>query len=364
MKATSLLLALASALAIRPATAATLLLGGYPNSVLVFDEAKGQIVDRIPLTTGLPTSMRLSQDRKKLFVTTNDHSGVEVIDVDTRKVINHFVLNTPTTMYRFAGGTPDPEGKVLYTVSMEMDKKVDRYEIAKPKYTVIDLAQQKIARTVDIPQQDENANSGGYGRGGFEISPDGKYLYQFRDSVVILSTDDFKVIDRIDLSKPDLPGMENIGFGGPLDSIREPGHHVSLFNSADPIVHNHVFGIARFDLSTRQVNFTPIGQSPAGMAGLQITPDKKKAYTVVSTGVLGNKRCEFWSFDLDSNRRSQTAELPCRSRFSFGMSGDGKKLYIFGAGFEIEVFDAATLKYERTWDLNNDVTGAGMIVLP
>jgi magnesium chelatase family protein len=24
---------------------------------------------------------------------------------------------------------------------------------------------------------------------------------------------------------------------------------------------------------------------------------------------------------------------------------------------------AATLKYERTWDLNNDVTGAGMIVL-
>jgi hypothetical protein len=34
------------------------------------------------------------------------------------------------------------------------------------------------------------------------------------------------------------------------------------------------------------------------------------------------------------------------------------------AGYEIEVYDATTLKYERTWDLNNDVTGAGMIVLP
>jgi hypothetical protein len=43
------------------------------------------------------------------------------------------------------------------------------------------------------------------------------------------------------------------------------------------------------------------------------------------------------------------------------MSHDGKKLYIYGASFEIEVYDAATLKYERTWDLNNDITGAGLI---
>ena len=55
--------------------------------------------------------------------------------------------------------------------------------------------------------------------------------------------------------------------------------------------------------------------------------------------------------------------VPCRTRFSFGMSTNGKKLYLYGAGFEIEVYDAATLKYERTWDLNNDVTGS-MIALP
>jgi len=44
-------------------------------------------------------------------------------------------------------------------------------------------------------------------------------------------------------------------------------------------------------------------------------------------------------------------------------AGDGKKLYFYGVGFEVEVYDAVTLKYERTWDLNNDVTGAGMIVV-
>jgi hypothetical protein len=46
------------------------------------------------------------------------------------------------------------------------------------------------------------------------------------------------------------------------------------------------------------------------------------------------------------------------------MSSDGKKLYIYGAGFEIEVYDTATLKLQKTWDLHTDVTYAGIVVLP
>ncbi|HEY2018836.1 MAG TPA: hypothetical protein VGH38_35265, partial [Bryobacteraceae bacterium] len=230
------------------ASAGVLYLGAYPNSVLVFDEAKGQIVDRIPLTTGLPTSLRLSQDRKTIYVTTNDHSGIEVIDVATRKVTNHFVLDSATKRYRLSGGAPDPEGKVLYTTTTEITKMNDRYEVAKPKYTVIDLAGQKIARTVDIPATEENGGFGGGRGGGFEVSPDGKYLYQFRDSVVILNASDFKEVERIELSKPELPSSPVVGFGGQLDSISEPGQRVTLFNSSDPVVHNRVFGIGRFDL--------------------------------------------------------------------------------------------------------------------
>ena len=346
-----------------PAQAAKLFMGAYPNSVLVFDEDKGEVVDRIPLTTGLPTSLRLSHDKKQIFVTTNDHSGIEVIDVATHKVINHFVLNTATKRYRFNGGTPDPTGKLFYTMTTEIDKLVDHFEIGKAKYTVIDLENQKIAKTFDVAKEDETANGGGYGRGGFEISPDGKYLYQFRNTVIILDTTDFKVVERIDLAKPDLPGMENIGFGGQLDTIREPGMYVSVFNSSDPIIHNRVFGIAKFDLSTRKVEYTPIGPAPPAMSGLQVAKDKKDAFTVISNGTLGNKRCEFWHFNLTNSRISSTAEFPCKSRFSFGMSGDTKKLYIYGASFEIEVYDAATLKYERTWDLNNDITGAGLVIV-
>ena len=361
----------------------TLFCGAYPYWVLVIDEAQGKVVDRIRMETGLPTSVRLSHDRKTLYVTTNDHSGVEVIDVATHKVLSHFVLNDATHRYRFNGGAPDPQGKQLYSITTQITKLSDRYEIGKPKYTIIDLDQQKITKTVDQPTADANGGGeggagggggfggfggggGGGGRGGgaFEVSPDGKYLYQFGSSITVLKSEDFSFVERIELAQPDAPAMENLGLGGMIEAISQPGQRVSLFNFSDPIVHNRVFGLARFDLNTRKFDFTPIGPAPAGMGGLHVTPDKKAAYTVITNGSGGNKRCEFWALDLATSRVTRTGDVPCRSRYSFGLSANGTKLYIYGAGFEIEVYDATTFQKEATWDLGNDMTGGGMAVIP
>jgi hypothetical protein len=341
------------------ASAGTLYLPAYPSAVLVFDESKGQVVDRIPLETGTPMSIRLTPDHKKIYVTTIDHNGIEVIDVGTRKVTNHFFLNTATKQYRFRGGAVDPNGKLFYTVTREIDKLQEHFDVQRAKYTVIDLDQQKIVKTADMTLEDERSN-----RLSYEVSPDGKYLYQFGPKIKILQTADFKVVDELDLAEPDFGALENVHLGSDLDLISQPGVHTSIFNSADPIVHNRVFGLARLDLATRHVDYNPIGPAPTGMAGLQVTPDKKSAYTVVANGANGNKRCEFWKFDLTSDRLTQKAEVPCRTRFSFGMSSNGQKLYIYGAGFEIEVYDAATMQLEKTWDLQTDITFGGIAVLP
>jgi hypothetical protein len=357
-----LLLGLVSVAAL--ANAGTLYLPAYPASILVFDEEKEEIVDRIPLVTGTPMGIRLSPDHKKIYVSTIDHNGIEVIDVATRKVINHFVLNTATKQFRMFSGTPDPGGKLFYAVTKEITMFPEHFDVAKPKYTIIDLEQQKIVKTVEIPLEEEPQNQGDYGSGDLEVSPDGKLIYQFGDKITILQAADFKVLDHIDLAKPDAAGMENVRYGGDLDLINEPGEHTAMFVSSDPIVHNRVFGLARFDLSTKRIDFNPIGPAPEGMAGLEVTADKKWAYTVVSNGLHGNKRCEFWAFDLATDRITQKAEVPCRTRFTLGISGNGKKLYIYGAGFDIEVYDAVTLKHEKTWDLKTDVTYAGIAVIP
>jgi len=336
-----------------------LFLPAYPDGILIFDESKGQIVDRIALSTGTPMSMRLAQDHKKIYVTTIDHNGVEVIDVASRKVINRFVLNTATTQYRLRGGAIDPEGKFLYTVTREIDRLPEHFEVGRPKYTIVDLAQQKIVKTVDMPRADEMTN-----RLSFEVSPDGKFLYQYGPKIKIMQTADFKVVDQLDLAAPEAASMENVRLGGDMDLISQPGMHTSIFISSDPIVHNRVFGLARLDLAKRSVDYKPIGPAPSGMAGLQVTPDRKFAYTIVSNGAHGNRRCEFWRFDLSSDRLTQKEEVPCRTRFSFGMSSGGEKLYIYGAGFEIEVYDTATMKLEKTWDLKTDIAPGGMAVLP
>jgi DNA-binding beta-propeller fold protein YncE len=359
------------ALSFSAASAGTLFCGAYPNWVLVIDEAQGKVIDRIRMETGLPHGLRLSQDRKTIYVSTNDHSGVEVLDVATRKVTNRFVLDDATHRYRFNGGAPDPEGKLLYATTTMISKLADRFEIGKPKNVIIDLAQQKIVKSFDQPTADgQDAEGGGFGGGGggrgggFEVSPDGKYLYQFGPQITVLNSADFSVVDHIALSQPEQPSVESMTLGAVQEALTLPGQRVSLFNVSDPVVHNRIFGLARFDLNARTFRFTPIGPSPATMGQLRVAPDEKSAYTVVTNGVGGNKRCEFWALDLSNSKLARTGEVPCRSRYSFGLSADGKKLYIYGAGFEIEVYDAVTFKREAVWDLGNDMTGGGLIVLP
>ena len=99
------------------------------------------------------------------------------------------------------------------------------------------------------------------------------------------------------------------------------------------------------------------------MAGLEVTPDKKFAYTVIAQ--RRSREQALRVLGVRSHQRPDHAEgrgsLP--HALQLGISTDGKKLYIYGAGFDIEVYDAATLKYEKTWDLNNDVTYAGIVVI-
>jgi DNA-binding beta-propeller fold protein YncE len=347
------------------ASGGTLYVPAYPNDVLVVDDTNGKVLDTIPLSTGLPTGIRLSNDKKTLFVTTNDHSGVEVIDIATRKVTNHFVLNDEMHRYRLNGAAPDPDGKILYATTTEILKKSDRFEIGKPKYTVIDLAQQKIVKTVDSSSaQGETPDAGGgNGGGAFEVSPDGKYLYQFRNQVIVLKAEDFSVVEKIDLGRPEDPTVDSLSLGGMLEALSEPGQRVSLFNFSDPIIHAKSFGLAKFDLNTRKFEYTPVGPAPVSMTNLRITPDKKMGYTVITNGTGGNKRCEVWGLDLSTSKLAKTSDIPCRSRYSFGISTDGKKLYMYGAGFEIDVYDAVTFQHEATWDLGHDMRG-GMVGLP
>lgn len=348
--------------AVTAAAQGTLFIGTWPHTIQVVDEARQQVVDKIDLSTGVPGGMQLSEDRKTLFVNTIEKNGIEIVDLATRKVTNSFTLNEGSKQLRIRGAAFDPSGKFVYILFRTIEKKQDRFDVGKEtRFGVVDLAQKKIVRTGDVPKDEDQP---GFGFGGqMRFSPDGKYLYVFRNNIFIFDTADFKVVDKIELARPEIPGMQNIGIGGSLDSIQEPGMLVSVFNSQDPVVHRTIFGIARFDLTKRSFDFTPVGPSTTGMTGLHVTPDHKRGYTVAFNGSGGNRRCEFWEFDLTTNKLIRKQEFDGRARFSFGISSTGKELYIFGAGYTLEIYDALTMKLKNTIDLNADIT-SGMVVLP
>jgi hypothetical protein len=56
-------------------------------------------------------------------------------------------------------------------------------------------------------------------------------------------------------------------------------------------------------------------------------------------------------------------EFEGRNRFSFGMSADGKKLFIYGAGYQIEVYDAKTFEFRNAVDLPGDLS-TNLVVMP
>jgi DNA-binding beta-propeller fold protein YncE len=339
----------------------TLYIGTWPRQVLVIDEAAGKVVDQIQLQTGTPQSLTLSYDKKKIYATTWN-SGVEVIDLATRKVISHFVLNEGERNVRMRGFAPDPTDQLLYATINTAVKKIDRFEIEKPKFAVIDLAQKKISKTFDFPK--EHDTPFGF-MAGYRVSPDGKLLYVFKEDVLIFDLKDFKQVDKIELSKPQHPGSFPIRIGPGDDPNEEPGVVTSVFNTTDPVVRRRIFGIARLDLASRNLDFTPVGPAVTGMTGLRLTPDRKTGYTVAYLGGSPSeptRRTEFWVFDIAARKLTRKHEFESRSRFNFAVSSDGKQLYIYGAGPTIEVYDAETFKLQRVMTFEGDMT-TGMLVL-
>jgi len=335
--------------------------GAWQKQVLVIDEAEQKIIDKIPLTTGTASGLQISNDRRKLFVTTWAKNGIEVIDLASRKVTNHFLLDEGNRRVWLSGVGADPQDRLLYTTTNVSIKQIDRFEQEPVKFAVIDLAQQKIIRTADYPKDEESMR---VLDASHRVSPDGKYLYEFRDNVLIFDTTDFKLVEKIELAQPRTPGMEMVRMEATNFAVDQPGIMTALFNAADPVVHRMVFGIARVDLSRRDFDFTPVGPAAKGMVALRVTPDGKTGYTVVvDDGPPGNRRSEFWVFDMSTRKLAKRVEFAGRATFNFGMSSNGKQLYVY-SGPALDVYDAATLQLQKVIDVNADMTTEIVAVPP
>jgi WD40 repeat protein len=341
-------------------------LSTWPHQILVFDSAQEKIVDRIELSTDISQLLVLSPDKRKLYASTVRDNSIVTVDLAGRKVLSQFSLDSGNRNTRLMGLAADPTGKYLYSIGSTVIKMPDHYEIEPYKIVLIDLEGHKISRAVDFPKDESLV---GFYRVQMKFSPDGKYFYVFLGNILVFDSNTLQLVKKIDLADPHVPGFANVIFN-PVeeepaeDPNEEPGKLTNVFMSSDPYVHRAVFGIAKIDLATLSFDFTPVAPATTlSMTPLLLTPDHRTGYTVAINGSPGNRRCEFWAFDMKTRKLINTKEFEGRNRFSFGLSADGTKIFIYGAGYEISVYDAKTFTLRNTIALPGDMT-SNIVVMP
>jgi DNA-binding beta-propeller fold protein YncE len=330
-------------------------IGTLDKKLLIFDENKEEVVGEIQLK-GVPRSTVLTGDQKTLVIMTT-MMDIETVDLVGKKMTAHFSLSDEKSKPRIprSGGNGvalDPTGRYMYATMRASVRETDYYRMEDAQFVVIDLQAQKIVKSFSFPPDMDQ----GFGFGAtYKVSPNGKLLYVFQEDILIFDLATFKQVDSIEMAQPEYPGASPYRLN-PADDPNNNGNVItSMVNVVDPIVHKTTFGVATLDLTTRKSTFTPYGRELPTL-GFLVSPDHTKAYSIMSSGVGENRGTEFWYWDLVNHKIVRKEPFETRPTFKFGMSGDGKKLYLYGAGSTLEVFDAETLKSRKLIFLNKDTT--------
>ena len=159
-------------------------IGTLDKKLLIYDENKEEVVGEIPLQ-GIPRQTALSRDQSKLVILTAD-MAVETVDLNARKMMNHFELadgRSRPRMSRGGGGLAlDPTGRYLYATFRASVKEADYYRMDPPQFVKIDLQAGKIVQSFTFPPEMDQ----GFGAGvTYKVSPDGKSLYVFDEDILI-----------------------------------------------------------------------------------------------------------------------------------------------------------------------------------
>jgi len=344
-------------------------IGTLDKKILVLDEDQEKVVGEIALD-GIPRVTALSADHKTLYVFTTQML-LETVDLETRKVTGSFSLSDSRSRpriqasaadrillggggnVRYSGLAVDPQGRYIYTTMKVVVKDIDQYRIEPPQFIAIDLQDKKIAKSWPFPKEMDQ----GFGfNATYKVSPDGKLLYVFQEDILVFDLATFKQVDRIELAQPPYPGASPYRLAANDDAMDSPETVTSVFTSVDSIVHKGTLGMATINLNTRKVDYFPIGPL-LPMMGFQLSPDHKYGYSVMpKIGTGANRLTEWWVWDIQNHKVIKKKEFDTRPTFRFSVGGDGKRLYLYGAGSTLEIWDAATLESKKLIYLNKDTT--------
>ena len=326
----------------------TIYLGSYSKHIVAIDEATEKAVARIPLTTGIPWSVRLSADATRLYVENADQEHIEIVDLATRQSIDTFTLSEGNKKARVLGFAADPSHQFMILVTRTLTKAIDRFEIGPPTIVKYDLKAHKVLQTVPWTRDPEPQ----YFYLNLRFSPDGKYLFAFAHDIIVLDAASLSVTDSWNFSLPNERGLGRFDLGALDESMDDPGYFTGLLTMEDAIEHRRLLVVSRINLGQRSIEYFPVGPAPEhGEVSFALGAGRTFGYVLVQE--IGHN--ELWTIDMAAKRVVSQTPFGGRPRMALRSSSNGKLLYIYEAGNTIDLYDAAGFKFLRTITLDTDM---------
>ncbi len=320
-----------------------LFVGVQFNKVMVIDCQRDEVVGEIRLRHRIPVDMIVSPDKKYLYVVTHQKQSLEVVDISERRVIDSIELSEGQRERRIFGLAAHPNGRTLYLHVKTTVRLLDELTIEPPRLVALDLTTKKRHTVTEVPE----------GISRLVISRDGQRLYALGREVLTIDTASEKIIDR-------RPLYTRLPDGSRLVDV----FHIYGFEDQSGIYSvpyyaqagdRPRFGLLLLDTVNKRLRFVDMGE-PVLMFSTVIAPDRRYAY-----GVLH----EVVKMDLVRRRIIKTTPHD-RIHYTLNISSDGQKLYVAGAGPEVDVFDTQSLQLLTSIPLPGDVADAylRLITLP
>ena len=311
----------------------------WPNKIVKYDPVIDEVVERVETNNGMHFGVRLRHDRKKFHVTCAQRTVVEVIDVATMKVEEEHPFVEKGYITRVDRVMECPGGTHWYVKVNRIKAELDRYKIEKEQWWHYDVANKKVLKKIEkLPRAI---------RSGARISPCGTKWHIFGSDIKIINPETLKEEGKIELSKPLFTGMGPIRVRGDdyLDG-EDPDHYRFVYSMRDPVKTNRtVAGLVDIDIKGRKITQLKEWGADTGVFRLYPSKDKKIGVATRSAGGGGRgggsspRETKMLLYDLETGKKKGESVFQFRPRRSLsGISPDGKKVYVGGAGNDFDIY--------------------------
>jgi len=339
-------LCLLSLLTILPARAQAaqqefMVMGIHPHALIVLDTSKDDVVAEIPLRGRAPKEIAGTRDGRHLYVTTEGRSQIEVVDFPSRKVEDVIDLAPPGYKFVIYGLTLSRDEKVLYAHVKPVRLLPDEYQAEPPEILAYDLSTHKSHKVAVVPE----------GVAALVALADGKRLLAWGRDLFFIDIAQGKITETFGLQTPSPDhGVLNTL---PLFVQYDQANVFSVpYYTTNPLNGKDVMGLVDVDLETGLPSVIELGPA-IPLYSTVLSPDRMRAYSVMNQLV---------AVDLEEKRVTNVVNLD-RTKYVINISGDGRKLYVSGAGPFMDIYDAQTLKPIKKIELSGDGSVTSLRVL-